>query len=376
MKVQIYTDIDEIPAAIWNRLVKDNHPVLRHEFLAAMERHGCVGENFGWIPCHIGITEKNVLIGVMPLYQKYNSLGEFVFDHAWANAYDRMSIPYFPKLVSAVPYTPALGQRLLALPGRETDVFPLLLESVLHLAEQIGASSFHCLFPDEEEHRFFEESGLFTRHDCQFHWHNPGYQNFEDFLSTLTARKRKNIRQERRRVEKTGVVLRILDGHTATDEDWHNFNRFYIQNFVDKWGIPTFNEPFFNELGNMLPDQIVLVLADSGAACIAGALMYHSNTTLYGRHWGCIQSIDSLHFEVCFYQGIEYCIRHGLQHFEPGAQGEHKIARGFIPTLTHSSHWLADSRFHAPVAEFVRHEQNAVAQYMRQLQSTLPYKRV
>ena len=339
-----------------------------------MERNHCVGESFGWLPRHLGIYQGGRLVGAMPLYEKYNSLGEFVFDHAWAQAYEHMGMHYYPKLVSAIPYTPVIGQRLLSEPGHEDEVFPLLLEAALQLARKIGASSFHCLFPSGHEHIFLEQKQLISRHDCQFHWENRNYQDFDDFLVNLTSRKRKKIRQERRKVSDAGVVLRTLDGHTATDRDWQDFTRFYNDTLEEKWGVAVFNQPFFQDVARQLPEQVVLVLADLGGECIAGALMYRSDTTLYGRHWGCVQYVDSLHFEVCYYQGIEYCIRHGLKSFEPGAQGEHKIARGFIPTLTRSSHWLADKRLQAPVADFARRERQAVEAYMRQLQSVLPYR--
>lgn len=374
LNVRIHTQIAEIPPASWNALVQDRHPFLQHEFLAAMERHGCVGERYGWLPRHLAVYEGEELIGAMPLYEKYNSYGEFVFDHAWESAYRRAGLDYFPKLVSATPYTPANGQRLLAKPGREPQVFPALLQGALTLAERIGASGFHCLFPRWEESQYLTDAGLLSRHDCQYHWQNQGYQSFDEFLGRLTAKKRKNIRQERRRVGDASVRLRLLDGHQANERDWQDFSRFYANTFQDKWGIPTFNYGFFRDVATQLPDQVLLVLADWEGRCIAGSLMYRSDHTLYGRHWGCDRHIDCLHFEACYYQGIEYCIDQGLRTFEPGAQGEHKIPRGFLPTLTRSSHWLADARFQRPVATFVEHEREAVAQYMAGLRALNPYK--
>ncbi|MEN8180771.1 MAG: GNAT family N-acetyltransferase [Pseudomonadota bacterium] len=374
MQINIHTQIDEIPADDWNRLVQDHQPFLTHGFLAAMEHHGCVGPKFGWLPRHIAIYEDGQLVAAMPLYEKHNSYGEFVFDHAWADAYRQHGLPYFPKLVSAIPYTPATGQRLLCPEQRRDELFPILLKNALQLTEQLDASSFHCLFPLQDEHQFMEQQQLLTRHDCQFHWRNEGYRDFEDFLERLTAKKRKNIRQERRRVIESGVSLRCLNGHTANEDDWRNFTRFYDQTFEEKWGMATFNFPFFLEVARQIPEQILLVLADLGGRCIAGSLMYHSNTTLYGRHWGSTHQVDSLHFEACYYQGIEYCIERGLEIFEPGAQGEHKIARGFWPTLTRSSHWLCDPRFRKPIASYVQHEQTAIKEYMQELEAKLPYK--
>lgn len=374
MKIRIHPQIDEIPSEQWNRLVEDHQPFITHSFLAAMEHQECVGEQFGWLPRHIAIYEEGELVAAMPLYEKYNSYGEFVFDHAWVDAYRRNGLNYFPKLVSAIPYTPATGQRLLCRPDRRDELFPLLLQSALELTEELNASGFHCLFPRQDEHRFMQGQQLLTRLDCQYHWQNPGYGDFEDFLQELTSKKRKNIRQERRRVVEAGITLRSLDGHSATERDWHDFTRFYNQIFEEKWGIATFNFGFFMEVARQIPDQILLVLADLEGRCIAGSLMYRSDTRLYGRHWGSTEQIDSLHFEACYYQGIEYCIKQGLQVFEPGAQGEHKIARGFRPTLTRSSHWITDERFREPIGRYVKHEQEAITDYMLQLEAKLPFK--
>ncbi len=374
MQITIHDKIDEIPAAEWNSLVRYNQPFLKHGFLAAMEHHECVGLRFGWLPRHIAIYEEGQLVAAMPLYEKHNSYGEFVFDHAWADAYQRNGQPYFPKLVCSIPYTPATGQRLLCLEQRRDELLPILLKSALELTNQLDASGFHCLFPFQDEHQFMQQRGLLTRHDCQFHWLNEGYKDFDDFLNRLTAKKRKNIRQERRRVNESGVSLRCLNGHTANETDWRDFTRFYNQTFEEKWGIATFNFAFFLEVARQIPDQILLVLADLDDQCIAGSLMYHSDTTLYGRHWGATRQVDGLHFEACYYQGIQYCIERGLEIFEPGAQGEHKIARGFRPTLTRSSHWITDERFRSPISAHVLHEQAAIKDYMQQLEAKLPYR--
>ena len=373
MQINIHSEIKQIPRDNWNALVEDNNPFMRHEFLSALENNGCVSDNFGWHPCHIAITEDDTLIGAMPLFIKMNSYGEFVFDHAWADAYQRNQIPYFPKLVSSIPYTPASGQRLLSQKDRRDDIFPLLIQTIQRFANNQNYSSFHCLFPNLDEHQWMEEYGLLTRHDCQFHWHNQNYKTFDDFLEQLNKKKRKNIRQERRRVEQQNISIRVLNGHTANTKDWQDFARFYEQTFAEKYGTATLNEGFFKEVAKNLPDQTLLVLADNAdGKCIAGSLMFASETTLYGRHWGCSEQIDKLHFEACYYQGIEFCIKHGLKTFEPGAQGEHKIARGFVPTLTRSSHWLNNSPFQDSIENFVKHEQDAIKDYMKSLKS--PYK--
>jgi len=372
--VKLHNSLDEISSQDWNKLVKNNNPFLKHEFLSAMEKCDCVGDHFGWLPRHISIYEKGELIGAMPLYEKYNSYGEFVFDHAWADAYERHGLRYFPKLVSAIPYTPATGQRLLATENRFEEISGILVNTLLEFANEMEVSSFHCLFPEAQEIDFFAQQQFLIRHDVQFHWQNKNYQSFEEFLTSLNPKKRKNIRQERRKVNESGVRLRVLDGHTATEKDWQDWSLFYKKTFDEKWGTATFNYDFFSTVAGQLPDQVVLVLADLDNRCIAGSLMYKSDTTLYGRHWGCIENINSLHFEACYYQGIEHCIKNGIKTFEPGAQGEHKIARGFLPTRTRSAHWLADDQFRVPIENFVAHEKAAISDYMQQLEKSSPYK--
>lgn len=374
MRIEILATLDAVAPEQWNALVQDNNPFLRHEFLAALEHHQCVGKKFGWLPCHIAIYEQQQLVAALPLYEKYNSYGEFVFDQSWAQAYHQHGMAYYPKLVAAIPYTPASGQRFLVQAGREAELYPLLLQSALQMAQELKASGFHCLFPLAEQQDWLEQQHLIVRHDCQFHWHNRGYATFEDFLATFSAKKRKNVKQERRKVAETGVQLRLLDGHTATEKDWQRFAFFYEHTFESKWGIPTLNYGFFREVAQNLPDQVVLVMVDNQHDCIAGSLMFRSQTRLFGRHWGCTEYFDSLHFEACYYQGIEYCIQQGLQVFEPGAQGEHKVARGFIPTLTRSSHWLTDERFRPAIRRHTLLEQRGVADYMQAIQEHSPYR--
>lgn len=375
MKIIVHSHIADIAAQSWNSLLQDNNPFLRHEFLLALEQHHCVGEKFGWLPCHIALyDETEKLVAAMPLYEKYNSYGEFVFDHAWASAYQQAGLDYFPKLVSAIPYTPTSGQRLLVKAGYFEQFAPVLLKTAFELAQQRQCSGVHILFPLAEQQDWLEQQNLLVRHDCQFHWHNQNYTCFDDFLATLTAKKRKNIRQERKRVKKNGVTLRVLDGFTATEADWEQFALFYQQTFAEKSGVATLNTAFFKQVAQTLPKQVVLVLADYQYRCIAGSLMFRSDSTLYGRHWGCNEYSDKLHFEACYYQGIEYCIQHQLALFEPGAQGQHKVARGFVPTLTRSSHWLNASPFQTAIARYVTHEQEAVADYMESCRQHLPYK--
>ena len=375
MQVRIHQQISEIPALKWNALSQGHHPFIQHEFLHALEEHGCVGESMGWLPRHITIYDKERLVAAMPLYIKTNSYGEFVFDHAWAEAYERSGLRYFPKLVSAIPYSPVTGPRLLCEAQRREEILPVLLQTVFQLADAIEASSFHCLFPQKDQQNWLESQDLLVRHDCQFHWYNYNYSSFDDFLQKLAAKKRKNIRQERRRVRDARITLRQLDGHTASEQDWKDFANFYNRTFEEKWGYPTLNYEFFRSVAKMLPEQTVLVLADKEGICIAGALMYRSDDTLYGRHWGCTEEVNSLHFEVCYYQGIEYCIRQGIKCFQPGAQGEHKLSRGFEPTLTRSTHWLRQPDFKQPIKHYVRHEREAIASYIHEARKHLPFKK-
>jgi len=373
MQGQIHNSIAEINAAEWNRLIRDNNPCLRHEFLLAMEQNECVGERMGWFPRHLSVRAGAELKGAMPLYEKTNGYGEFVFDRAWEDAYLRSGRAYYPKLVSAVPYTPATGQRLLCLRD-ESGVKTGLLKFALELALQSQMSGLHLLFPDHLDHQFLLQQGLMSRHDCQFQWFNRDYQNFDHFLSHLTRKRRKNIRQERRKVKDAGIIIRRLHGDETTERDWQHFEHFYRRLFDRKWGMPTFNLPFFQQIAEQMPKQVLLVLADHGGQCVAGALMYVGDSTLYGRHWGCEGYFDSLHFELCYYQGIEYCIDNGLKLFEPGAQGEHKVPRGFEPVRTCSNHWIADEAFVQPISDFCEQEKRAIADYILQVKESSPYQ--
>jgi len=374
VNVQCIVTLADVDPAEWDALIYDRHPLLSHAFLYAMEQHGCLTEASGWIPRYLVIEEQGELIAAMPLYEKTNSWGEFVFDHAWADAYARYGLDYYPKLVSAIPFSPVFGQKLLLKSGREQQLYPVLLDALYQVAEQIGASSAHILFPLGTEQQYFEQQGWLSRHDCQYHWENEDYANFEGFLSRLNHKKRKNIRQERRKIETAGIHFRQLDGHTANSEDWRQFTRFYNSTYERKWGAPIFNQPFFESVAEKLGKRMVLVLADRDDDCIAGALMYRSESVLYGRHWGCSEYHPSLHFETCYYQGIEFCIQEGIRIFEPGAQGEHKIARGFRPVRTHSAHWLKDARFRPAVEQFCEQESRVIRHHIDALKSHDPFK--
>lgn len=376
LQIKICTQLAQIDPIQWNALVQDNNPFLRHEFLSALEIHACVGRNFGWLARHIAVYQNEELVAAMPLYEKYNSYGEFVFDQTWAEAWHQHGLNYFPKLVSSIPYTPAMGQRMLVKASLAETYYPILFDTLKQLAIQTGSSGFHILFPAMQEQQWLAEQGMMTRHDCQFHWYNKGYSCFDDFLAQLASRKRKNIIKERQSVEKAGITLKRLDGNQATAQDWKIFAHFYAQTFAKKWGTATLNYPFFKAIAQKLPEQVLLVLAEQDNQCIAGALMYRSNSRLYGRFWGCDKTVSGLHFEACYYQGIEYCIEQGLSVFEPGAQGEHKVSRGFVPTLTRSSHYLMQDHFSQSIEHFIEHEKKNVMHYINDVNQHLPYKKL
>ncbi len=375
MRIDVFNKISLINSEQWNALVQDNNPFLRHEFLNALETHGCVGEQFGWLPRHIAVYQDNELVAAMPVYEKYNSYGEFVFDNALVQAWQQHGLRYFPKLVSAIPYTPAGGQRMLVKKGHEQQFYPILLHALKDIARQLDASGAHVLFPLTEEIDYLQQHGGVLRHDCQFHWHNQNYSDFDDFLARLSSRKRKNIVKERQRVAQAGVQFKCLDGYQASAEDWRTMTDFYQLTYEEKWGIATLNYAFFKEVAEKLPRQVFLVLAEQDNQCIAGALMYRSNKRLYGRFWGSNKTLKGLHFEACYYQGIEYCIKEGLQVFEPGAQGEHKIARGFVPTLTRSAHFMMQDHFSEAIKNFVAHEKDNVINYIQTMQDRIPYRK-
>jgi predicted N-acyltransferase len=378
MQTRVINRIVDIPAGAWNAVAGTDHPFTRHEFLAALERHDCVGERFGWLPCHILAEDADGhLLGAVPCYLKDNSYGEFVFDWAWADAYQRMGLPYFPKLVASIPYTPVTGPRLLVRQDADhAAVTAALIHEMHRQRAQHDASSIHCLFSDAQDTDALCEQGFMRRTSCHFHWHNDNYTGFDDFLSRLSSRKRKKIRRERRHVQDAGLHMELLTGGEATEEQWQSMHTFYRSTFERKSGIPTLSLAFFLEISRTMGDQVLLVFARHGSKLVAGAIMLRSSRALYGRHWGCLQDYHSLHFETCYYQGIDYCIGHGLTLFEPGAQGEHKISRGFLPTFTWSAHWIEDARFRDAIRRYLDAEHAWMLEYRNDLQKTSPFRRV
>jgi len=368
--IEVRDSIAAIPALDWNRLAGDD-PFLRHEFLNTLHESGCASADTGWAPCFLILHEHGTLAGAMPLYLKSHSYGEYVFDWAWADAYRRHGLRYYPKLLNAVPFTPVAGSRLLA----DTAVRRrLLLDAALELARSAKASSLHCLFPSSGDAAEMQQSALLLRHGVQFHWLNPGYADFDGFLATLNHDKRKKIKQERRRVRDAGISFEWITGNAITDAEWVFFNLCYRETYRQHHSTPYLSLDFFRAIGRLMPDNIVLVVASRDRRRIAASLNIHNGRRLCGRYWGALEYHPGLHFETCYYQVIEFCITNAIARFEGGAQGEHKIARGLLPVETRSAHWLAQPQFAAAIEDFLKRETRGVAVYMDELNERSPFK--
>jgi len=370
METRILDSLSAVSPAQWDALA-GTQPFLRHAFLAALADSGSACPESGWHPRHLTLWQGDVLVGAMPLYLKDHSYGEFVFDWAWAEAYQRHGIAYYPKLLAMVPFTPVEGSRLLA---RDEECRKRLLQSALDIAKDSGLSSLHILFPTACEAEAMAAAGMMVRRAVQFHWNNPGYRDFEDYLAALTRDKRKKIRQERRRVADAGVSLKRLSGDAISEGDWAFFYRCYQLTYQVRGRQPYLNLDFFRRLGNAMPDNILLVIAELDGVPIAAALNLFDDERLFGRYWGCEKEVPCLHFEACYYQAIEFCIARGIKIFEGGAQGEHKLARGFLPVETLSAHWLAHPEFAQAVERFLARETLGVAQYVEELGEHNPFK--
>ena len=368
--VEVCDSLTTIPASEWNRLAGDD-PLLRHEFLHALHETGCASAKTGWAPQFLILREEHGLTGAMPLYLKSHSYGEYVFDWAWADAYRRHGYEYYPKLLSAIPFTPVTGQRLL------TDTPPrrkLLVDAALQLARETGVSSLHCLYPTPEQASVMREQGLMLRHGVQFHWRNADYADFDAFLATFNHEKRKKIKQERRRVREAGIDFEWHAGSEITDALWVFFNRCYRETYRQHHSTPYLNLDFFRSIGRSMPENLALIVARREGRPVAASLNVHNGHRLCGRYWGTLEYHPSLHFETCYYQVIAFCIANGISVFEGGAQGEHKIARGLLPVETHSAHWLAHPQFAAAIEEFLQRETRGVAIYLDELNERTPFK--
>jgi predicted N-acyltransferase len=360
----------------WNRITGLDYPFLRHEFLYGLEKTACTTAETGWQPCHLVLHDSQGILGVMPMYLKSHSYGEYVFDWSWADAWRRSGLDYYPKLVSAIPFTPATGPRLCTREGTESaSVWPSVMQALRQFASRQEISSWHLLFPEEAVSGQLLQLDTHRRTATQFHWFNDGYASFDEFLGTFASRKRKNLRRERARVVDQGLELVTLTGDEISDGDWLRFYRFYQLTYAKRSGHAGYlTRDFFLETAPSLGQQAVMVIASMAGQAVAAALYFRSSDTLYGRYWGCKQEFDCLHFEACYYQGIQYCIEHGLARFDPGAQGEHKIQRGFRPVPTWSNHWIADPKLSAAVGDFTRQEENHSQEYQRQAAQLLPFR--
>ncbi len=363
--VRVHRRVAEVGRGAWDACAGGGGPFMRFDFLDACEEAGCTVERTGWAPRHLTLEDESGRVAAaMPLYLKSHSQGEYVFDHSWAQAYEDAGGRYYPKLLSAAPFTPVTGRRLLVRPDIDRgQAETMLLGGALTLCEQTKASSLHINFPTGDEWETFGRLGLLQRQDLQYMWQNAGYQSFDDFLAALSSSHRKTIRRERREAQRDLEIV-AFTGDEITEDHWDAFFGFYMDTGARKWGRPYLNRLFFSLIGERMRDSIVLILARKDGAkngeWIAGALNFFDDTTLYGRQWGALEHIPFLHFELCYYQAIQWAIDHGLQRVEAGAQGEHKLARGYLPQPVYSAHFIADERLRAPVAQYLERERPAV----------------
>jgi predicted N-acyltransferase len=373
-RTHIVSSLSEIGQDAWDGLLAlqpDANPFLSYAFLHALHESGSASPESGWQPQFIALYKGDALAAAMPLYVKGHSYGEYVFDWAWADAYQRHGLDYYPKLLSAVPFTPVAGPRLLAV---DADARAALIEVLVATQQATEVSSTHILFPPEEHAQQLRAAGFMLRSGVQFHWLNQDYASFDEFLATLEQKKRKNIRAERRKVAQAGVTLRRVRGRDATEADWRLFNRCYRHTYAAHYSTPYLNLDFFRRIGETMPENILLVIAERAGRPIASSLVIHTADTLYGRYWGELEHVPCLHFEAAYYQPLEFCIEQGIKAFEGGAQGEHKMARGFLPTRTWSAHWLAHPSFADAIERFLEREAGGIDEYMSELNERNPFK--
>jgi predicted N-acyltransferase len=378
MQIDFVSSIHTVARDEWNALCATDYPFIRHEFFAALEDSGSTCAATGWQPHHLILRDDQQLRAAIPLFIKTHSYGEYVFDWSWADAYRRHGAAYYPKLVNAIPFTPCYGPRWLGIadPANQ-DYLPVLIAALTKETDALSASGWHCLFPQDEVSAELAGAGASMRLGCQFHWFNRQYKNFDDFLATMTARKRKNINKERRQVIAEGFNFVHKEGDEITPADWDFFYSLYRNTYAKRSGHTGYlTRDFFHELGRLLPTNTLMICAERAATPVAAALYLRDSTTLYGRYWGCLQEYDFLHFETCYYQGIDYAIARGLQRFDGGAQGEHKIQRGFEPVITYSNHWLAHPGFRNAIDHFLIEETAEIKNYVADAQGYLPFKRI
>ena len=370
------TSVSEIPQSLWVQFADCGNPFVGQAFLQALEQSGCVGGRSGWHPFHLVCLDgTDTAVGVAPCYIKSHSQGEYVFDQGWAQAYERAGGQYYPKLQVAVPFTPATGPRLLAR-NNDPAIKNALVDGLQALCLQSQCSSVHATFVAEPEHQIFCKHGWLERHDEQFHWFNDGYADYEDFLQSLQSRKRKAIKKERQNARESGLDIRALTGSDLTEEVWDAFYTFYMETGSRKWGRPYLNRLFYSLIGETMKDRILLVMAYRGKTPIAGAINFIGSDTLYGRHWGAVEYHPFLHFELCYHQAIEFAIRQGLKKVEAGAQGEHKLARGYRPVTTKSAHYIADPSLREAVEAYLVKERRHIAMLHDELEDHAPFRKI
>ncbi|MGZ5928232.1 MAG: GNAT family N-acetyltransferase [Rhizomicrobium sp.] len=377
MTVRLADGVRGIGAAAWNACANpdnlaDPHPFTRFEFFEALEASGSASARTGWQPAHLVLEEKGAVAGIMPAYLKSHSQGEYVFDHAWADALERAGGDYYPKLQCSVPFTPVTGRRILT---RDAGNRALLLKAGKAATDQIGASSLHITFLEKAEWEAAGQEGYLLRNDRQFHWHNRGYGDFDQFLGALSSSKRKNLRKERASVAQDGITFDWLTGRDITEAHWDRFFEFYMDTGSRKWGNPYLTRDFFSRIGASMADQILLIMAKRGQRYIAGALNLMGEGILYGRNWGALEYIPFLHFETCYYQAIDFAIARGLSKVEAGAQGEHKLLRGYMPEETYSAHYIAHKGLRRAVDQFLVQEREAVTEHIDELARHGPFRK-
>jgi predicted N-acyltransferase len=367
--------IKEIPAAEWDSCAGDVNPTVSHAFLAILEESGSATARAGWAPQHLALMGAGGrLVGAVPMYLKSHSYGEYIFDWGWADAYERAGGRYYPKLLCGVPFTPVPGPRLLVAPGAPSETRLHLLAGMVELARQRKLSSLHVNFPEEDEFAVFGEAGFLQRIGQQFHWTNDGYRDFEDYLAALNSRKRKAVKKERREALAGGIEIDLVTGSDLTERVWDAFYRLYLGTSDRKWGSAYLTRRFFSMLGERMPDKVVLFMARRGKDYIAGAFNLLGRDTIYGRNWGAHREFRFLHFECCYYRAIEFAIERGLKRVEAGAQGPHKLQRGYLPVPTYSAHWIPDPNFRRAVAAFLEREREMVAQKIEHLAEFSPFR--
>jgi uncharacterized protein len=381
LSVSVLDGVRDLTPEEWNRCANSGaepyNPFLDHAFLLSLEESGSASAKKGWLPCHFALRDGNgAIAAVMPCYLKSHSHGEYVFDHSWARAYEAAGGRYYPKLQTAVPFTPVMGRRVLVRPGFPlNDACAVLAPAAVQSAKKFRASSWHVTFATKEEWETLGRLGLLQRTDTQYHWHNQGYEGFDDFLGALASRKRKTVRKEREQARSSGVSIEWLTGSDIKEAHWDAFFDFYMDTGSRKWGTPYLNRAFFSLIGERMAGRTLLVMGKRNGDYVAGALNFIGGDTLYGRYWGCLETHNFLHFEACYYQAIDFAIANKLAHVEAGAQGEHKLARGYAPETTYSLHYLADPGLASAVESYLRQERRAIEREQEALSEALPYKK-